>query len=282
MSQEDNSNWQKKFTGSIHINQTNSSNWSSGSGNSFASTFELNYQFNYQKGSKTWKNDFDGEIGFTNVSGSKRLLKNIDQFTFESRYSWLVKKNTFITLYLNLNSQFSKGYNPDAENEDYMTNFFAPAFIIEGIAYNYTNEKTGLETILTVLSAKHTLVLDRNINPEFFGLSKDKRTRTEIGAFFKLNYQKEIFKNTQLTSKLLIFKNYNSTWNETDISSSLNFTISANNWLSMSLNLNLIYDNDTQISVYEDLDFDGDNEFSYASSKLQFQQNLGIGINFKL
>ena len=103
-------------------------------------------------------------------------------------------------------------------------------------------------------------------------VSAGKRFRGEIGAYFKLTYNKEVFKNVNLKTRLELFSNYANNPQNIDVNADMLWTFKINSWLSASLNWTLIYDDDIAIR-----DAKGG-----VGPRTQFKSVLGLGLSYAL
>lgn len=162
-----------------------------------------------------WSNNLDMTYGLNyTYSSSFKPHKTDDRIDFTSKYGHRIDKgkNMYFTSLLNFKSQFTKGYNYDAEGwENKATSrFLSPAYITLAVGTEY-RKGSDISVFLSPLAGRLTLVdtVFTNRSPQgAFGVPKGKNNRYELGAYFSGRYIKNINKNIRYKGRLDLYSNY--------------------------------------------------------------------------
>lgn len=273
--------WKFTGTGALQFNQISLSNWAAGGTNSISFVTNIGFGANYKHGNSRWENQLQYDYGILKNEDIP-FRKNLDVLNLSTNYSYKLHKDFRVTAFTTVLSQFFPGYDykNDPEGENYVSNFLAPAFIQQGLGFEYVRDSVFFSLIVSPLAVKHTLVMDDGVNPLDYGVESG-RSRHEFGAFVKANIQRELVENVFLTSDITFFSNYLKNPQNIDIIYQGKLDIVANKFITVSLSLNLIYDDDVEIPVYKDTDGDGVDEKVGTKAGLQARQAFGAGLSYK-
>jgi len=266
--------WNYKFNYSGLINQASFSNWVSGGQGFFAFENCINLNLDFENKNWTFINTYSQTYGMTWIQDDK-FRKAQDNIEFHSKLMKKVKKNISTILFLDLFTQVSPSVINDQNIR--ISNFFSPAFITEGLAFEYIVDSINLGIVFSPIAAKHTIVLDPLVDGTQFGLETNNGVYHKIGLYFSFQLNKTIMERTQLTTNLFLFSNYLN-FGKIDIRWNNLVSITANKWLTINLNTYLIYNQDVLFSVYDEIN--GVQQIIDNERKIQFSQSIGIGVNF--
>ncbi|MEX2590009.1 MAG: DUF3078 domain-containing protein, partial [Chitinophagales bacterium] len=254
--------WQYAGFGTANLNQSAFVNWAAGGESSFAVSFVGNVNWSYTHKKHKWENNLDMSYGIQRIGGGD-YLKNEDKIDFLSKYGYELKKEKiFATLLTNFKSQFAKGYEfPDDGSQRMVSRWLAPGYLLTSAGIDFKPVKY-LSIFVSPATGKFTFVRDQNIaNRGTYGnrpavydettgelLEEGKTTRSEFGAYVNIMFQKEIFKNVTVMTKLDLFNNYTDpnkpNRKNIDINWNTVIDMKINSFLSASIMTQLIYDND--------------------------------------
>jgi hypothetical protein len=249
------SNWKRKLNFGININQASfSSNWKAGGTNSIGFTSLFNYKANYKKGRRSWDNEIDLLYGFVRNSG-QGFRKTLDRIFLDTKYGYNLNKNWDLFTSLNFSSQFTKGYNYQAdangvEQELLVSDFAAPAFITSawGAEYHPTDY---FKVRIAPFSPRITIVREptrftKTVGPQPYGVDSTETVRYEWLAFqLMAEFNKDIAKNINLKWRYVMFANYETFEMKTiDHRIDLNFTAKVNEFINVGLGGIMVYDYD--------------------------------------
>lgn len=271
----------------INGSQTAFVNWAAGGRNNVSMLGFIDFSAVYHKNHIKWTNDIKLALGgliYTDSTGKKQgLQKTDDKIDVSTSLGYEFKKNWFFTGIGGFRSQFLDGYNYPNDSIRIST-FLAPAYINLSLGIEYA-PKDYFNVYLSPLAYKLTIVKDQVLaNEGAFGVKKAERDtlgnvltpgkyfRHEIGAYFRMRFQKEIMKNIEMKTRLELFSNYLTNPQNIDVNFENIFAFKINNWFSASLQWNLIYDDDINIR-----DAKGG-----VGPRVQFKSVLGLGISYTL
>ena len=216
------------------------------------------------------------------------LHKTEDRLELNMKIGRLLSQNNslfskiYLIAFFDFQSQFFPDYNLyDHDNKrNYSSNFMSPGYIVNGFGIDIKNEKVGFSLAATPLASKETIITDKNVNKSRYNLDQDKDIDYSLGAYLRLNIDKEIFDKTNLKLKSIAFYDYKQ---KTNVDLSLLFEIEyqALKFLKLFTSIQAINDRDMNINLYKDLDNDGESDdFAGVGNRLQLYAQFGIGINF--
>ena len=256
----------------LHINQVQQSNWSAGGDNLFGGNLMLNYSANYKKGKHLWDNRLELEYG-ANITDTDGTRKTSDKIYLSSNYGYLLCENLYLSGTLLYQSQFANGYNygKDGADDLLVSTFMAPGYLTIGAGLTWT-PKPWFKSTLNPAAYKGVFLLDDVLSEEGgFGVKPGDKHQAQFGANLTLEVNKDILKNVNLYSRVLLYSNYLENPQNVDVNWEVKVHMSINKWLSASVNTNLIYDDDIDI-------VDGKKK----GPKVQFQEVLGFGLQFTI
>ncbi|MEJ6547111.1 MAG: DUF3078 domain-containing protein [Flavobacteriaceae bacterium] len=283
--------WKKKNRVSMNLNEVAFVNWNAGGINSIAvltaAHFERNYAFRYIQ----WTNSLDFRFGL-NVREGEGVRKTDDALRLSSTFGY--RSDTISKWYtsgkLNFNTQLANGYKyPNAENP--ISRFMSPGYLFLGVGTSYIDEDKKINLYISPLTQKATFVLDRNLaNQGAFGvqkavldengqvLSAGKNTFMELGFLVTHSWEKEVFENVNMQSRLSLYSDYLNSFGNIDIDWELNFNLKVNQFISANIGTHLIYDDDIKFDPQRAAN---GTIISEGIPKTQFKQLLGLGVVYE-
>ncbi len=267
--------------------QTSFVNWAAGGRNNVAVLGFIDFSAIYQKRKVKWSNDVKLALGgmyYTDSAGKVQgLQKTDDRIDLASSIGYEFKPFWFLTAIGGFRTQFLDGFSFPNDSIP-ISRFMAPGYtsFSLGIEYSPVNY---FNAYLSPVAAKMTFVNDQRLaDSGAFGvkaaeldangniLKQGLRFRSEIGAYFRLRFQKEIVKNIEMKTRLELFSNYVNNPQNIDVNFENIFTFKVNKWFQASLQWNVIYDDDIDIR-----DSKGN-----IGPRTQFKSVLGLGISYTL
>jgi hypothetical protein len=256
-STENPSHWKKKGNISFLLNQSSFSNWVSGGDNTVAGNLGINYDFNYKNEDLTWDNKLILAYGINNVKGNG-TRKTDDRFEFNSLVGKKAKGNWSYSFFLNLRTQFTDGYDYKQTPKVKTSAFLAPGYLSFGPGMLW-KKSDNFKINLAPLTSKITMVSDEFSG--LYGTDLGDNSRYELGFNGSVNYKSTVMENVTMENILNVYSNYLDNPQNIDIDYQLSFVMQINKYLSTNLNLHTIVDDN-------------------ASSKIQFKEVFGLGINY--
>ncbi|QOI97381.1 MAG: DUF3078 domain-containing protein [Flammeovirgaceae bacterium] len=246
------SNWKKKFTSGLNLNQASfSSNWKGGGVNSIGLNVLVNYKANFRKNKTSWDNEFDFLYGFVNNEG-QGFRKTVDRIFLDSKLGYSVSKKWDVYTSLNFLTQFAPGYRYAEDNTaSLISDFLAPAFITSSWGAEY-HPVDYFRIRISPFSPRVTIVQDNNgrfnavsiTNP--YGVDVGDNTRFEWLAFQLIaDFNKDIAKNMNLKWRYMAFANYETLEAKTiDHRLDLNLAAKVNKFVNVNFGIIALYDFD--------------------------------------
>ncbi|MEQ8359865.1 MAG: DUF3078 domain-containing protein [Cytophagales bacterium] len=274
--------------GRIGLNFTNVSltNWAGGGQESVSGTGNFLIRADYKKNKFKWKNSFEVAYGLIK-QGEAPVIKSDDKILFTSELNYNYKPKWSFSNVFTFRSQFAPGYNPPDSQfvNNKISDWLAPGYIQEALGFGYQPTEY-LSFFLSPLTAKITLVMDQRLadNGEYGVdaavrdsagniITPGKNIRAEIGASFRMNFNKEVVKNVEFESVLDLFSNYLENPDALDVNWINNLNMKINDFMTASVLTQLIYDQDIKIAA--------ENDPTDIAPRTQFKSVIGIGITYK-
>jgi len=269
--------WDTGLQGSLTFNQVSLTNWAAGGDNSLALSSFINIHANRKKNRSTWENSLNMAYGMTKI-GNEKLRKSDDKIEFSSKYGYQLSPTSDKLSYsssLTFRSQFANGF--DFPNDSVkISKFLAPGYFLISTGLDY-KPAPYFSIFFSPLTGKITVVSDDDLAAiGAFGVDPGENSRGEFGSFLKLHFNKEIFTNVNLESKIDLFSNYADNPGDIDVNWETAIVMKINEFLSANFLTHLIYDKDIKNNVIENGVVVGQDD------NIQFKQVFGIGLTFKI
>ncbi len=263
-------------------------NWNAGGNNSISAIgnarFERNYKFRYIQ----WDNYLEMRYGLNTQEGQK-LRKTDDDVRFSSTFGFQrdTISNWYYSARANFNTQFSNGYKyPDRTTP--ISRFMAPGYSFVGAGTSYITKDQKLNIYISPVTQKTTFVLDDDLaNKGAFGvqravldangniIDKGKKTFLEFGILLTNQYEKEIWENMLLKSRLSLYTDYLQNFGNIDVDWELNLDLQVNKHIVTTIGTHVIYDDDI---LFDEQINDEGLVIDPGKPRIQFKQVLGVGV----
>jgi hypothetical protein len=333
--------WTKGGFVGVNFGQVALVNWASGGQNTISIQLNANGFINYQSGRLAWDNAINFSLGGI-IQGhvlDKRVArpiafrKNVDFLQLTSRVGYVIDKKkqwmgAFLVDYKTsiLNSYDYATYDADPSPTavpQKISTPFSPSFLTLSLGVNY-KPKPYVSFYLSPIAGKLSFVTGSTINRDVpnvhpdlidetrYGMARGNTFRAEIGAYFRADFQKDIWKNINLKTTLELFQNYNESnkvdalvasnadavkakygtaaydayllnrpqtydnRGNTDVNWLTTITFKVNKYITASLEAQLIYDHDVIVPHY----VDGGGVRSGRGTQFREAFTLGIGYKF--
>lgn len=282
--QSDTTYWNKGGNIGINFNQSTLSNWAAGGSSSISGGAFYTQFFDYLKDRSKWNSSIELGYGLIKEDGTPQR-KTDDKIILTTSYGYQLSadsKKWYLTGLLDFRTQFDDGFNTD-EPDKKISTFLAPGYLLATVGIEWKPVKYFSIGVGPV-SSKFTFVYDTQLsNDGAYGVDPGKNVRAEFGGTFAAVFDKEIFENVGLKSKLLLFSNYLENPHRIDVNWENTINMKINSVLSANLFSQLIYDYDVRFDQLDEdgapiLDPDGNN---VTEDRVQFKNILGIGISYK-
>lgn len=263
--------WKKGGNVSFLFNQSSFSKWTTGGENNVSATLGINYDFNYSKGDITWDNKIIASYGLTKTATSEFEKKTDDRFEFNSLYGKKAFGNWYYSAFVNLKTQFSKGYKysknaAGKEIRDEFTNLLSPGYLTFGPGMLW-KKNDNLKFNIAPLTSKITFI-DKGLrntlgilDDSYFGVDSGKNSRYELGLSASGYYKLNLMANVSMENILTLYTNYLEEAKNVDLDYTMNLVMTINKYLSANLTFQTVYDDN-------------------AYRGFQTREVFGIGVNY--
>ena len=265
---------------SQQLNQISFTNWAAGGENSFSTTSIGVITANYSKENNSWENKLDLAYGVIKIQNNP-LRKNEDKIDFLSKYGRKVSEKLNLAGLVNFRSQFADGYKYP-NDVDIVSTFLAPGYLLAALGIDYKPVEF-LSIFFSPATGKFTFVLDETLSEiGAFGVTPGEKVNPEFGAMATLTFNKEVFENVRLRSRLELFNNITDSdkrnRKNTDVNWETGVNMKVNRFITASVGFHLMYDHDIPISIYETIN--NEQVLVGTGPRTQFKQLFGIGLSY--
>ncbi len=250
----DTSYWKKGGSYNLAFTRINLQNWAGGGQSSVSFSTLLKLHADYNKKKVSWSNHLDVGYGIARVGSKKALFKKSDdQIILTSKLTYGLKKMVRATGLLDFRSQLANGFKYTAdtteesgERSTLISRFLAPGYLLTSIGAEYKSKV--FYGVLSPLTGKMTFVLDDGLAAVgSFGVEPGKNIRSQLGSMVKLGYKKEVMKNVELNTNLVLFSGYDS-FGDIDVNWDLTLQFKVNDYLTTTFSTLIIYDDDIDVT----------------------------------
>lgn len=279
--------WRNGGVLAVNLAQTSLTHWAAGGQNSFATNALFSVFANYKSEKSTWTNSLDIGYGIMKQNGLDSR-KTDDKFDFLSKYGQQAFDHFYYAALVNFKTQLTTGKNyPDATMPNdgvKISNFLAPGYLIGAVGLDY-KPSAYFSAFIAPLTARFTFVTDDDLSRVgAFGVDPGETVKSEMGAYLRVIYSKndfknEFLKNVSFTTKIDLFSNYLENPQNVVVNWENLIAMKINRFISASINTQLIYDDKIKVPF----DRNGNDILEpgeTVGSKVQFKEILGIGFSY--
>jgi hypothetical protein len=256
------------------INQSSFSHWAAGGSNAFAVNLVLDYDFNYKKDKWSWDNKAIAGYGISKQNGAG-WQKNDDRIILNSLLGYQAAKYWLYTFYGNFQTQFTKGYNYNADGSKTLISApFAPAYLTFGPGFAYKKDD-NFRVNISPLAARITMVQNDSLsNAGSFGVTPGNKSLFEFGTSLDGYYKVNIATNIAFENILKLYSNYLKKPGNIYADYTANIFMKVNKLVTVNAGVELINDPNAQVPVTK-------NGIQENHSLLQVKQIFGAGLTYK-
>jgi len=262
----------------IAMSQGKLANWASGGENSLSLLSNIRYYWNYNRNKTSWENWMHYRFGFMK-NGGEDIRKNEDRFELNSKVGQKAFKHWYYTAQFNILTQLFNSYEyPKDKERQLVANFMSPGYFTLSLGMDY-KPNHNFSLVISPIAGKWNFVRDTaKISAKRYGISEaGKRYKREAGAQLNLmSKMNNLFKILNINNELKVFMSYEkkdkylNLGKENEKKKRIPLTA---NW-KMTLNFKINYF--MSASVYTETIYDEN-----YSRKLQFKENLNLGVKFR-
>ena len=268
--------WRRGGLLSLNFSQVSLTNWAAGGQNSIAGNSIINYFANYKRGKNVWDNNIDLGYGLIMQGKKGKLVKSDDKIDISSKYGRQAVKHWYYSALLNFRSQFTEGFNYPNDSVA-ISEFFAPAYLTAAVGMDYKpNDYFSL--FISPATLRLIFVRDELLSAAgAFGVDSGKKLRTEVGAYIKAAFNKDINPTLNIKTSLDLFSNYRDKPKNVDVNWQMLLSLKITRFIAASISLQLLYDDNTNLTFYK---ADGVT-VDRIGPGTQFKEVFGIGFAYK-
>lgn len=262
----------------IAMSQGKLANWASGGENSLSLLSNVRYYWNYNRNKTSWENWMHYRFGFMK-NGSEDIRKNEDRFEVNSKVGQKAFKHWYYTAQFNMLTQLFNSYDyPKDKERVLVANFMSPGYFTLSLGMDY-KPNSNFSLVVSPIAGKWNFVRDTaKIDAKRYGISEEgKRFKREAGAQINLiSKLNNLFKIMDVNNELKVFMSYEkkdkyiNKGKENEEKKQI--PITANWKLTLSFRINYFM----SASIYTETIYDEN-----YSRKLQFKENLNLGVKFR-
>jgi len=268
------SKWKKGGISGLNFSNVGLENWAGG-GSNMISVTGFSTLFSYFKTDKmAWDNTLD--IGYGIVKqGKEDLRKSDDRLIFGSKLGYNATPKLLYTALLDFRTQFDLGYDyskkePDSDRALLISDFMSPAYLSLGLGMNYKPDDAW-QFYLSAVSNRLIIVLNEELSAKgAYGVNPGENIFSQLGAAANILFQKDIFENVNLRSRLNLFSAYNR-FTSVVVTSETAINMKVNSFINATFNLDVIYDDKVKIVRSN----------GSVGPSTQIRHVIGIGIAYK-
>lgn len=263
--------WKKGLLTEFGFSQVSLTNWAAGGSGSVAMNAYFNGHINYEKGGMFWENRLQLGYGFIQ-SFKDGYRKSDDKFIIDSKWGYRGFGKFYFSASFNFRSQFTPGYEYPKSGRVMVSDIFAPAYLTFGLGLDYKPWDGKMLSInFAPLSTSWVIVAKQDsLLRAKYGNTKDEAIRYALGASLVANFEKTLFKDFKVSSKLSLFSDYLHNPLNIVVNWDVHLLYKINKFLTTSFRTNMIYDDDILIS----------DENGNQAPRVQFKEILSINFAY--
>ena len=239
------------------FNQSSFSNWASGGENTVAGNINVNYDVNYKKGNLNWDTRLITSYGLSHIS-NKGYRKTDDRFELNTLLGLKTGKYWFLSFIGNFRTQYTEGFDYKKEPKVLVSEFLSPAYLTYGPGMLW-KKSNDLHFNIAPATARYTFVSDFFSGK--FGVEEGENIAFSLGFNFSSYYKFGIMENVEMENILNLYTDYLANIGNIDVDYQTNIRFVVNKHIKMHMTFHTIMDDD-------------------ASSRVQFRQLFGLGVNY--
>jgi len=249
--------WSVKGRVNFVFNQTSFSNWLAGGENNTAGNIGVNYDFNYKNKRLKWDNKIISTYGITH-SNKQSFRKTDDRFEYNSILALESIDKWYLSFFSNFITQFSRGFDYSQDPRLEVSSILSPAYLSFGPGVLWRKSEN---IRINIAPATSRFIFVSEPFSGMYGVPEGKRSVYGIGLNMSAYLKFKIIENVTLENIIALYSDYSDNPQNIDVNHQANFEVDVNKYLSVNLTLHLKSD-------------------SNASSKIQFRQLFGLGVNY--
>ena len=249
--------WSVKGRVNFVFNQTSFSNWLAGGENNTAGNIGVNYDFNYRNKKLKWDNKIISTYGITHAK-NQGFRKTDDRFEYNSILALESIDKWYISFFSNFITQFSRGFDYSQDPRLEVSSIFSPAYFSFGPGVLWRKSEN---IRINIAPATSRFIFVSKPFSGMYGVPEGEKSVYGIGLNMSAYLKFKLIENVSVENIIALYSDYSDNPQNVDVNHQVNFEVDVNKYLSVNLTLHLKSD-------------------SNASSKIQFRQLFGLGVNY--
>ena len=239
------------------FNQSSFSNWASGGENTVAGNININYDFNYKQGNINWDSRIISGYGLSYL-GAQGYRKTNDRLEVNSLLGVKTGNYWFLSFIGNFRTQYANGFDYSKKPKAVVSGFFSPAYLTFGPGMLW-KKSDNLSINIAPATARYTFV--SNSFSGQFGVAEGKNAAFSLGFNISSYYKLQLMENIEMENIITLYSDYLANVRNVDLDYQTNIRFKVNKNIKMHITFHTIIDDN-------------------ASSRIQFRQLFGLGVNY--
>jgi hypothetical protein len=225
--------WKKGGFIGVNFGQVALVNWAGGGQNSISIQANVNGFLTYEKKHLLWDNQLNFSLGGIAQGRLRQLTaknrypfrKNVDLLQITSRVGYIVdpKRHWTATFLADLKTSMLRGYDYSAYDagtgdRQVVATPLSPSYLLLSLGVNY-KPVSYFSVFLSPATAKLTLMNSNTLRGQGdtthfrvdrtrYGLDNGTTFHASVGAYLRVDFQKDVWKNVNIKTSVEVFQNY--------------------------------------------------------------------------
>lgn len=272
--------WEQGTVVNIGFSQSYFENWVKGGENSIAAHSDILAYANYKKNKTEWENYLRWRYGLLQSEKIDEIIRNEDLMELNSKFGLKASKHWYYSTQLNIKTQLFDGYTYKNGVKERVSDFFSPGYLSLALGMDYKPTK-HFSLLLSPITGRLTYMDDNErLDETTYGIEENKHIWAQLGPYLRAKWNDKLFKSVNIDTSLELFSNYFNKVGNVDVDWSTAIDMQINYFMSTRLSFQLLYDDDVEVPLYREVN--GARERVGSGQRLQFNENLSVGLVFRL
>ncbi len=272
--------WNVGVVSNIGFSQSYFDNWVKGGESNIAMHTNILAFANYEKNKTEWENSLSWKYGLIQSDEIEEFIRNEDLLELNSKIGVKASKRWLYSAQLNVKTQLLDGYSYGSDEKKRVSDFLSPGHLSLALGMDYKPSKR-FSLLLSPITGRLIYMDDiQKLDETTYGISEGKHSWQQLGPYLKVKWNDKLFKSVSIDTSLELFSNYFNKASNIDVDWSTVLDMRINYFMSTRLSFQMIYDDDTEVPIYKRVN--GKKEKVGTGQRLQFNENLSIGLVFRL
>lgn len=272
--------WNKAVVTNIGFSQSYFQHWVKGGESSIAAHSDILAFANYKKNKVEWENYLRWKYGLIQSDKIDEFIRNEDLLELNSKFGLKASKHWYYSTQLNIKTQLFDGYTYKNNKKQRVSDLLSPGYLSLALGMDY-KPSTHFSLLLSPLTGRLIYMSDiTDLDETVYGIDEGKHVWAQSGPYLRVKWNDKLFKSVNIDTSLELFSNYFNKARNIDIDWSTSIDMRINYFMSTRLSFQLIYDDDVEVPLYKEIE--GVKQQVGSGQRLQFNENLSVGLVFRL